>query len=140
MVQALMVRLDYASILKNHKINSVTDRKIIEKKGILKQRYNFFRTKPSNKDKGEKKYSYDDSEVSSDSLEPTVMIHDEKQGQVQADAAGDEALTENIDHSDAGKLPPLVAPTTTPVLRRFNKDVSLQEDIMLRNILTHIFR
>ena len=50
------------------------------------------------------------------------MINGKGEGQVQADATSDEAPTEDIDHGDAGDQLLLVALTTTPLLRRSNRD------------------
>ena len=41
---------------------------------------------------------------------------------MQADAAGDEAPAEDIDHSDEREQSPPVAPAAAPMLQRFSRD------------------
>ena len=74
------------------------------------------------KDKGKKMPFYDGSDLSSNSLEPTPVIHGEGEGQMQTDAIGKEAPTKDINHGDAGEKPPPMAPVMTLMLYRSSRE------------------
>ena len=116
---SLTVRVNYASILKTTRLVGLQIVGFTGEKGILNKRCDFSGgpdPRRYQEGQGEKKLSYDGSEVSSDSLEPTPLIHSEGEGHVQVNAVGDETPAEDINHVDVREQSPLVAPAATLVL------------------------